>query len=92
VPALCSKNRRTSSVEDRIAVFRGLSSHHKALKCCEILDSLYSEDQIYQVEVRTQAEAEAIRFVGSPSIALMALTLSRGQGPRKTWFELSHLP
>jgi len=36
----------------------------------EILDSLCREDQIHQVEVRTQAEAEAIRFVGSPSIRI----------------------
>jgi hypothetical protein len=36
----------------------------------EILDSLSREDQIHQIEVRTQAEAEAIRFVGSPSIRI----------------------
>ena len=36
----------------------------------EILGSLCLEHQIDQVEVRTQAEAEAIRFVGSPSIRI----------------------
>ena len=34
----------------------------------ETLNSLGREDEIHEVEVRTQAEAEAIRFVGSPSI------------------------
>jgi hypothetical protein len=36
----------------------------------ELLGSLCREDQIHQVEVRTQAEAEAIGFVGSPSLRI----------------------
>ena len=36
----------------------------------ETLDSLCREEQVYEVEVRSQAEAEAIRFVGSPSIRI----------------------
>ena len=36
----------------------------------EALNSLGREDEIREVEVRTQAEAEAIRFVGSPSIRI----------------------
>src|SRR5215469_4515917 len=36
----------------------------------EVLDSLGRQDKIHEVEVRSQAEAEAIRFVGSPSIRI----------------------
>ena len=36
----------------------------------ETLASLRREDEIHQVEVHTQAEAETIRFVGSPSIRI----------------------
>jgi len=36
----------------------------------ETLNSLGREDEIREVEVRTPAEAEAIRFVGSPSIRI----------------------
>jgi len=36
----------------------------------ETLDSLGREDEIHQVEVHTKAEAEAVRFVGSPSIRI----------------------
>lgn len=36
----------------------------------DTLDSLCREEQVYEVEVRSQAEAEAIRFVGSPSIRI----------------------
>ena len=36
----------------------------------EALDSLGQKDRIHEIEVRNQAEAEAIRFVGSPSIRI----------------------
>jgi hypothetical protein len=49
--------------------FEGCPNHLPAIEMLrEILDSLWRTDQIHQVEVHTQAEAEAIRFVGSPSI------------------------
>jgi hypothetical protein len=51
--------------------FEGCPNHLPAMEMLrEILDSLSRVDQIHQVEVRTQAEAEAIRFVGSPSIRI----------------------
>ena len=51
--------------------FEGCPSHLPAMEMLqEILDSLRREEQIHQIEVRTQAEAEAIRFVGSPSIRI----------------------
>ena len=34
----------------------------------EALNSFGRQDEIHQIEVRTQAEAEAMRFVGSPTI------------------------
>jgi hypothetical protein len=34
------------------------------------IGSLGREDQIHEVEVRTQAQAEALRFVGSPTIRI----------------------
>jgi Domain of unknown function (DUF2703) len=51
--------------------FEGCPNHVPAVRMLrETLDSLGREDQIHQVEVRTQADAEAIRFVGSPSIRI----------------------
>ncbi len=51
--------------------FEGCPNHAPAMEMLrETLDSLGREDQIHEVEVRTQAEAEAMRFVGSPSIRI----------------------
>lgn len=51
--------------------FEGCPNHVPARQMLrETLDSLGREDQIHQVEVRTQADAEAIRFVASPSIRI----------------------
>jgi len=51
--------------------FEGCPNHIPTMGMLrEILESLCREDQIHQVEVSTQAEAEAIRFVGSPSIRI----------------------
>lgn len=51
--------------------FEGCRNHLLAMEMLrEVLDSMCLQDQIQQVEVRTQAEAEAIRFVGSPSIRI----------------------
>jgi len=51
--------------------FEGCPNHVPAMEILrEILDSLGREEQIHDVKVRTQAEAEAIRFVGSPSIRI----------------------
>ena len=54
-----------------LGIFSHRPNHLPALEMLrEILDSLWRKDQIHQVEVHTQAEAEAIRFVGSPSIRI----------------------
>jgi hypothetical protein len=51
--------------------FEGCPNHEPAIEVLrEVLDSLGREDHIHEVEVRTQAEAEAIRFLGSPSIRI----------------------
>ena len=51
--------------------FEGCPSYLPARQTLrEALDSLGREDQIREIEVRTQADAEAIRFVGSPSIRI----------------------
>ena len=51
--------------------FEGCPNHLPTMEILrEILESLCCRDQIRQVEVSTQAEAEAIRFVGSPSIRI----------------------
>lgn len=51
--------------------FEGCPNHLLAMEMLrEIVDSLCSGNQVHQVKVRTQAEAEAIRFVGSPSIRI----------------------
>ncbi len=54
-----------------VLYFAGCPNHLPTVEMLrEILDSLCREDQVHQVEVHTQAEAEAIRFVGSPSIRI----------------------
>ncbi len=51
--------------------FEGCPNHEPAMKVLrEALDSLGRQDRIDEVQVRTQSEAEAIRFVGSPSIRI----------------------
>jgi hypothetical protein len=51
--------------------FEGCPNHVPAMEILrETLDSLSREDEIHEVEVRTQIEAEAIKFVGSPSIRI----------------------
>jgi hypothetical protein len=51
--------------------FEGCPNHAPAMEMLrEALDSFGRGDEIHEVEVRTQAEAEAIRFVGSPSIRI----------------------
>jgi Domain of unknown function (DUF2703) len=52
-----------------VLYFEGCPNHGLAMKMVrEILNSLGREDDIHEVEVHTQAEAEVIGFVGSPSI------------------------
>ena len=52
-----------------VLYFEGCPNHLTAIEMVrEILKSLGRQDKIHQVEVRTQADAEAIAFVGSPSI------------------------
>lgn len=49
--------------------FEGCPNHIPAMEIArEVLNSLDRRDRIDEVQVRTQSEAEAIRFVGSPSI------------------------
>ena len=52
-----------------VLYFEGCPNHIPAMEIMrEILKSLGREDEIHEVEVNTQAEAEAIGFVGSPSV------------------------
>src|SRR5258708_31930255 len=52
-----------------VLYFEGCPNHLPAMEMVrETLKSLGRQDEIHQVEVRTQADAEAIAFVGSPSI------------------------
>lgn len=51
--------------------FEGCPNHIPARRMLrETLDGLQREDEIHEVKVRSQAEAEATRFVGSPSIRI----------------------
>jgi mercuric ion transport protein len=52
-----------------VLYFEGCPNHLPAIEMVrETLKSLGREDEIRQIEVRTQADAEAVAFVGSPSI------------------------
>lgn len=52
-----------------VLYFEGCPNHVLAVEMVrDTLNSLGRRDEIHQVEVRTQADAEAIGFVGSPSI------------------------
>ena len=54
-----------------VLYFEGCPNHIPAMKIVrETLDSLGRQDEIHQIEIQTQAEAEAIGFVGSPSIRI----------------------
>ncbi len=54
-----------------VLYFEGCPNHVLAMEMIRaILNSLGRHDEIHQVEVHTQAEAEAMRFVGSPSIRI----------------------
>ena len=54
-----------------VLYFEGCPNHLTAIEMVrEILKSLGRQDEIHQVEVRTQADAEATAFVGSPSIRI----------------------
>lgn len=54
-----------------VLYFEGCPNHVPAIEVLrETLNSLGYEEEIHEVEVHTQAEAEAIRFVGSPSIRI----------------------
>ena len=54
-----------------VLYFEGCPNHAPALEMVrEALNSLGRQDQIHEVEVRTRAEAETVKFVGSPSIRI----------------------
>lgn len=54
-----------------VLYFEGCPNHVPTMHVLrETLDSLGQQDQIHEVEISSQAEAEAIRFVGSPSIRI----------------------
>jgi mercuric ion transport protein len=54
-----------------VLYFEGCPNHLPAIEMVrETLKSLGREDEIRQIEVRTQADAEAVAFVGSPSIRI----------------------
>lgn len=51
--------------------FEGCPNHKPAREMLrETLASLGRDDEINEIEVRTQSEAEAIQFVGSPSVRI----------------------
>jgi hypothetical protein len=51
--------------------FEGCPNHVPAIEILrEILDSLGRQDQIHEVKVHTQGEAEEVGLVGSPSIRI----------------------
>lgn len=52
-----------------VLYFEGCPNHVPAMEMVrDILNSLGRQDEVHQIEIRTQAEAEAMRFVGSPSV------------------------
>jgi hypothetical protein len=54
-----------------VLYFQGCPNHVPATEMVRhALNSLGRQDDIQQVEIRTQAEAEAMRFVGSPTIRI----------------------
>src|SRR5437879_6326120 len=54
-----------------VLYFEGCPNHLPALEMVrETLNSLGRQDEIHQVEVRTQADADTTAFVGSPSIRI----------------------
>lgn len=54
-----------------VLYFEGCPNHLPAIEMVrETLKSLGRQDEIHQVEVHTQADAEAMAFVGSPSIRI----------------------
>ncbi|HEX3103444.1 MAG TPA: hypothetical protein VHQ22_03285 [Terriglobales bacterium] len=66
--------------------FEGCPNHAPVLQMLrETLDSLGRVDEIHEVEVHTQAEAEAIRFVGSPSIRVDGLDIEPWARTAKTF-------
>jgi hypothetical protein len=54
-----------------VLYFKGCPNHVATMQILrEALDSLGQQNQICEVEISSQAAAEAIRFVGSPSIRI----------------------
>lgn len=54
-----------------VLYFEGCPNHGPAVEMVrDTLNTLGRRDEIQQVEIRTQAEAEAMRFVGSPTIRI----------------------
>ena len=54
-----------------VLYFAGCPNHLPAMEIVrETLNLLGRHDEIHQTEIRTQAEAVAMRFVGSPSIRI----------------------
>ena len=54
-----------------VLYFEGCPNHLPAVeRLQDTLHSLGRNDEIHQVEIRSQAEAEAVGFVGSPSIRI----------------------
>jgi DNA-binding transcriptional MerR regulator len=69
----CARRRRTDEERMKIEVlyFAGCPNHLPAMEIVrETLNSLNRQDEIQQIEIRTQAEAEAMGFVRSPSIRI----------------------
>ena len=61
-----------------VLYFEGCPNHIPAMEIVrETLDSLGRQDEIHQIEIHTQAEAEGIGFVGSPSIRINGFDIER---------------
>jgi hypothetical protein len=76
-----------------VLYFAGCPNHVPAMEAVQdTLHSLGRNDEIHQVEIRTQAEAEAMGFVGSPSIRINGADIELWARTAQTfWPELSHL-
>lgn len=69
-----------------VLYFEGCPNHLPAIEIVrETLNSLARKDEIHQVEIHTQAEAEAMGFVGSPSIRIDGADIEPGARTTRTF-------
>lgn len=69
-----------------VLYFAGCPNHLLAMEIVrETLNSLNLQDEVHQIEIRTQAEAEAMGFVGSPSIRINGADIESWARTAKTF-------